>query len=381
MSNFVAVLLATLVYLPGTTMGSMIRIGVVVCAYVLVPATTEYGNEREISSIAKCIFVSPFIPIIFVMMSGGINTGIMVHETMRMAFCAILLLTVSKMHVSFEAIYLATLVAFIPNFTIQVMEYLHIPGVINFIIQHYVTDPNTNLVHLELATYSGMDFRSGSIFINPNVYMIIPMLSMCVFFYKDRHRPSLINTVLIIATVVSGLLTGSRTSIIVMATIMAVYYFKYSTGFSKIIAIAVLAFVILKFGPNLISNSRALQVMDTDSADAKYMSFIWYWQKTSSVPWLWVTGSLGSYLTTGMDSEWGYIYAWYGLFGLSWYIRYLKAMWFNNYQIEFYSKLITICCAMTAMTATVLLCMPIYSFACLIAFSHLQESTYNLEEW
>lgn len=379
MSNVVAVLLAALVYLPGTTMGSMIRIGVVVCAYVLVPATTEYGNEREISSIAKCIFVSPFIPIIFVMMSGGINTGVIVHEIMRMIFCAILILTVSKMHISFSAIYLATLVAFIPNFAIQVMEYLHIPGVLEFIRQYYVTDLETNLVHLSLATNTGTGFRSGSVFINPNVYMIIPMLSMCVFFFKDRHRPSLINTVLIIATVVSGLLTGSRTSIIVMATIMAVYYFKYSTGFSKIIAIAVLAFVIVKFGSDLQTSSRALQVTNTDSFDSKYMAFIWYWQRTMSAPWLWITGSLGSYLTMGMDSEWGFIYAWYGLFGLSWYIRYLKTIWFNNYQIEFYSKLIAICCAMTAMTASVLLCMPIYSYACLIAFSHIREGECEIE--
>lgn len=371
MDSIIVILLALLIYLPGTTVGSAIRIGVVLFAYAVTPRKAYFGDEQEISKIARCMIVSPFIPVIFVMMTGGLNTGVVIHEMMRMVFCALLVLTVSKLYVPFGTVYFATLVAFVPNFVIQVLEYIHFPGIISFIQQYYVTDPLTNLVHLEYATYTGADFRSGSVFINPNVYMIIPMLSMCVFFYKDRNRPSLLNTCLIVATFLSGLLTGSRTSIVVMATIMVIYYAKYSTGRSKFIMFAIVAFAAIKFGSSLLDNSRALQVTDTGSFEVKYMSFIWYWQNTASNPLLWITGSLGSFLSIGMDSEWGYIYAWYGIFGLVWYLKYIKTMWYNNCYVECYSKLITISCAMTALTATVLLCMPIYSFAGLIAFSHL----------
>lgn len=374
MDSIVVILLAMLIYLPGTTTGSLVRIGVVLFAYLVTPRRARFGNERDISSITRCMVVSPFIPLVFVAMSGGINTATVAHEVMRMIYCALLIMSVSKLYISFNVIYLAALVAFIPNFAIQVLEYIHFPGIIGFIQQHYVTDPATNLVHLQQATYTGADFRSGSVFINPNVYMVIPMISMCVFFYRDRTKPSLLNTCLIVATLVSGLLTGSRTSIVVMATIMVIYYSKYSTGTSKLVMFAIIAVAAVKYGSGMLSNSRALQLADTSSFDAKYMSFIWYWQRTASMPLLWFTGSLGSYMTIGMDSEWGYIYAWYGIFGIMWYLRYINTMWKNNRNIKFYSKLITISCAMVAMTATVLLCMPVYSFAGLVAFSHLREN-------
>ena len=49
-------------------------------------------------------------------------------------------------------------------------------------------------------------------------------------------------------------------------------------------------------------------------------------------------------------------------------------MWYNNSNMGFYPKLITISCVMTAMTATLLLCMPIYSYVGLVALSYLEEN-------
>lgn len=373
MNNFIAILLVALIYLPGSTLGSIVRIGVVICVYFIIPPKMGTENRYEITKVAQCILISPFIPILFVAMSGEINTALIVHEIMRMFYCSILILTVSKLEISFNTIYRITVLALVPNFAIQAMEYIHFPGIIGLIQRYYVMDAS-NLVHLELATYSGVNFRSGSVFINPNVYMAIPMLAMCVFLYKDRIRPSFINTILIVVAVLSGFLTGSRTSIIVMVTVATIYYLKYASGFSKMFAIIAVFLVVFRYGSYLLSNSRALQVSDTGSFDSKYMSFIWYWQKTASMPLFWITGSLGSYMTTIMDSEWGYIYAWYGLFGLIWYIKYIKVMWYNNSNMGFYPKLITISCVMTAMTATLLLCMPIYSYVGLVALSYLKEN-------
>lgn len=373
MNNFIAILLAALIYLPGSTMGSIVRIGVVVGAYFMIPSKWYFGNEQAISSVTMCMLISPFIPIPFVLILGGINTAVVLHEIMRMIYCAFLILTVSKMYISFENIYWATLVAFVPNFAIQILEYIHFPGIIEFIRQHYVFD-EINLVHLSLATNTGLGFRAGSVFVNPNVYMIIPMLALCVFFYCDRMRPSIINTVLIVCAALSGFLTGSRTSIIVMAVIMAVYYMKYSRGTSKIVAIFLIAFFAARYGTYLLSNSRAFQVTETDSLDTKYLSFLWYWNSTATMPLVWITGSLGSNVASGMDSEWGHIYTWFGVFGIYWYIKYYKIIWANNKNIEFFSKIVVIVCALVSITASVLLCMPIYSFVCMIAFSHWQDN-------
>ena len=319
--------------------------------------------------------ISPFVPVIFVLISGDINSAVIFHEVMRMFYCALLIMTVSKLYISFDTLYLGAIIAFLPNFVIQLLEYIKLPGIIPFISQYYVTD-ESNYAHLELATYSGMEFRSGSVFINPNVYMIIPMLALCVFFYQDRIKPSLINTILIFCAALSGILTGSRTSIIVMAVVMLVYYLKYASGASKTIALVVMLVVAIRYGSYLLTNSRALQLTDTDSFETKYMAFVWYWKRTAFMPIFWITGSLGSSMASNMDSEWGFIYAWYGLFGLNWYKNYYKAIWHNNERIEFFSRIVVITCAMVSMTASVLLCMPVYSFVGVVAFSHLLENEF-----
>jgi len=374
MDSNLALLFTLLIYLPNTTITSYLRVGFCVAIFVLVAnRRIDPIKQKNLNKISVLMIIAPLVAVFTVLIfEQTFNTALFIHEMIRMVYCAFCIQVFSRLKISFKTLYICVLLAFVPNFIIQVMEYLKIGGIISFVRNHYLTE-SMSAIHLELATYSGMDFRSGSIFINPNVYMTIPLIALCVFLYQDQRRSSLLNNALIVCTAISGILTGSRTSIVVMAVIMAVYYFKFAKGSSRFIFLAALAFVAIRYGSSLLQESRALQLTSGGSLDHKLNSYVWYFQRTLSMPFYWLTGSMGSSLAGSMDAEWGYIFSWYGIVGIVWYIKYYKVSWFNNQHLRYFSKLVTIVCGLVSITASVLLCMPIYSFVGMVALVSISE--------
>jgi hypothetical protein len=125
------------------------------------------------------------------------------------------------------------------------------------------------------------------------------------------------------------------------------------------------------------SGMRAFQLSSDDmsSLTVKFNGIKWYFQ--TSNPLYWITGSLGSTSVTGIDSEFGHIYTWYGLFGVYWYFKYYRIIANQNSQLRFYSRIIVVTMLLTAMTASVLLAMQIFTFACVLAFAEITtESNY-----
>lgn len=372
--KMIVIALTLLIYVPGTSLGSYMRLGVLAVSCILIFLMRGSFIDRKIANIAICMVFGPFIPMLFVfLIEGHISTGLVFHELIRMIYCALLLVTVTRIEVGYRTVYFCALLAFIPNFIIQLLQYMKFQPIFTLIRRYYVTETE-GFTHLELATYSGAAFRSGSIFLNPNVYMAIPMVAMCIFLYRDRVKPSLLNSIFIICTVVSGFLTGSRTSMVVMIIVLAVYYFRYADASRRVVFLAVFLFAALRYGSFLMENSRAVNLSDTGSLEVKINSYFWYMRRTMAMPLYWLTGSMGSSLTGSMDAEWGYIYAWYGIFGLVWYIKYYCWIWRNNANIDFFSKVITIVCALVSFTASVMLCMPIYSFVGTIALVQMREN-------
>ena len=135
MNNLIVILLSSLIYLPGTTVGNFIRSGITFFSYLMVSSGRSYGTNKKISSVIKCMVISPFVPVIFVLISGDINSAVIFHEVMRMFYCALLIMTVSKLYISFDTRYLGAIIAFLPNFVIKLLEYIKLPGIIPFISQ------------------------------------------------------------------------------------------------------------------------------------------------------------------------------------------------------------------------------------------------------
>lgn len=374
--SVIAVVLALLVYIPGSSIGNIFRLGVVIVVFVM-----KHMNEpakQGIRKVALFMVISPLVSVVFViMMEGfGINWDLVIHEIQRMLFCALLLLTVAKLHISFKLIYVITIIVLLPNFVIQLLQRANVGAVFSFIQNNYQFDVGADeWTHLDLAREQGGGFRSGSIFLNPNVYMAIPLMALVIFLHQDKEKSSVWNYALIGCAVFSAFLTGSRTALIVIAVMMIWYIIKYAGTVSKLVMIAAIGFVLYQFGSTIIA-SRSAQIFETDSFDVKINSFIWFWQSTGDVFIYWFTGAIGSRLAASVfDGEIGHLYGWFGIFGIYWYIWYYKLAFKNNDNLKFYTLPLIAVHIFVAITASVLLCMPIYPFAAVLIFSQMKSIT------
>ena len=377
--ELIAYVFALLIYIPSNSWGNIIRMGLLSVVFIF-KYLRESHARRDVTAIAGDMVISPLLSSVIVFLFEGVlGSSLFIHEMMRMIFSALMLLTVTKMNVSFKCIYRIALLALLPNLAIQLMQYLHIGDISSVIRAYYLTEDVTGWSHLDLASGTEIEFRSGSVFLNPNVYMVIPLMSLVVFLQQDRLKPKLVNYIFILCSVLSCLLTGSRTSTVASVFIFGFYFLRYANKRSKIVIIAMMVLIAAEMGKSLSEESRALQLFNfedgnADSLIVKIKGFLWFWQSTLSIPVYWLTGALTSSIAVSIDCEWGHIYTWYGIFGLYWYIKYLKIAINQNSSVSYYAKPLTYVSGIIAITASVLLCMPIYSFVAVLLFANLSEN-------
>ena len=371
--SIIAVVLALLVYIPGSSIGNILRLGVVVVVFVM-----KHMNEHAepgIRKVALFMVLSPLLSVLFVVIieGFGVNWDLVIHEIQRMLFCAFLLMTVAKLHISFRMIYIIAIIVLLPNFMIQLLQRANVNAVFTFLKKYYQSGvADDQWTHLDLAKEQGGGFRSGSIFINPNVYMAIPLMALVVFLQQDKEKSSIWNYVLIGCAVFSAFLTGSRTALIVIAVMMVWYIVKYAGTGSKIFMIIAIVFVLYEFGAFIFS-SRSAQVFETGSFDVKINSFRWFWDSTKEVFIYWFTGAIGSKIANMVfDGEIGHLYGWFGLFGVYWYILYYRSAWKCNRDFKFYTLPLIAVHIFVAITSSVLMNMHIYPFVAVLIFSHLK---------
>lgn len=365
--NFYFVVFASLTLLPLTDIFNYLRIAIMAVLFMLKCMNVNLINPK-IRKLVFCMLISPIIPVCFVFIfeSGSISFALIIHEFMRMIFAAMAICVASRCKISFKTIYIVCACVLLFNFGIQILQKSGNSAVYNFIKTNYVG--REGFSHLDLARDDGGNFRGGSIFVNPNVYMVIPLMSLGVFFQQKKYKDTLINKFLIVCTFLSCYLTGSRTSIIVSVAIIIVYYFKYDKNkLLLVIPLAIVGFIVLT--GSSISDSRAFRIDNTGSLDTKFLGFLWYWQSANPVYWL--TGSLGSSSVASIDCEWGHIYSWYGLLGYYWYFTYYKIMRNTNKSFDVFSLILVISAALTAFTAGVLLVMQAFPYVCMLAFANI----------
>lgn len=378
----IAVLFAALVYLPASTTFNIIRLAVVAVVFVFKYYNGE-EHDKELNKVALCMAISPLISggIVFVLEAGNASTSLIVHEIQRMLFCAMLIITVKTLNLNFRIIYIITVLVLVPNFIIQVLQYFQVGSVFSFIENNYVFADADEWTHLDLARESnGLTIRCGSIFVNPNVYIAIPLYSIVVFLHQDKERKSIINYALIVCAAISCLITGSRTATVAMAIIFGIYIFRYANTLSKIIFVLAAIIIAFRYGSELVS-TRSFQIdsVGEGSLGTKINQYGWYFSSASVL--YWITGSLGSQVVSGFDSEIGHLYGWYGVFGIYWYVQYYKYIWkHSNEKVIFYNKPLVYISLLVAFTASVLLCMPIYPFAALVLFSNIDTGNETVTE-
>lgn len=368
----IAAVFVLLTFLPLKSIFNFIRIGVVAVIFLFKLSGSK--QDKQLNKIAFCMVASPIVSgaIVFVIELGSVNTGLIIHEIQRMIFCAMLIVTVRKLKLSFRVIYVLTAIILISNFIIQILQYFQVGWVYDFIHNNYVSDTDATFTHLDLSvTSKNAEIRCGGIFVNPNVYMAIPLYSMVVFLHRDMEKSGIVNYALMACALVSGFITGSRTATISMAIILGIYIFKYARPWSRLVFAVVAILLFVRYGSELFS-SRAFDLDNAtnDSLGTKIYQFGWYFSSTNIIYWL--TGSIGSNTASSLDSEIGHIYGWFGVFGIFWYVQYFKYIWKNcNLKAVFYTKPLIYISLLVAFTASVLLCMPIFPFAALVLFSDI----------
>lgn len=379
------ILLAT-TFLPVTNSFNLLKTAIVfvLCLY-------NKGNQDSFSvwPIGKRIVTVWLICIVLASLSvvaveGSVNQGIIVHEFSRLIYYSLVIYLCSTIHVNLKFLFICCAFVLSIHSIIQITQYLRL-GTFNHYIETYYLAGNSENIHYQLATKSYYTFRSGSIFINPNVYVCYPYLSMAVFLEYYNRTKSWLPLVFTILAFVSVVLTGSRMGLGSFIIIIG-WYFVYGRTLNEDTVysrqryaaplVMALIIILLVFNWGTLTSStddlRAFNLTEaySGSGASKLEGFIYY--LTHANPLYWITGSLGSNsLNVQIDMEYGYIFAWFGVIGIIWYVKLLKTVYYNNYDFRILSTISVMAIMLTAFGATSVLNMSVFPYICAISLTSI----------
>lgn len=360
--------------LPMTTLFNLVRLAlaVVLFAWGMLKKPTI---SKELILMFIFMVISLIVPPVTVLLIEGnlANFGAWSHEFQRLLFYIVLIVAVYEYKVSFKFLYWMCIVTLLLHTTIQTMLWFEVEEVYDFIKDVYAGGQDNIHLELVLGGRENSDFRSGSIYLNPNVYMVIPLSVLCVILQANQLKASLINYAFMLVALFSLLLTGSRTTLIVAVILIAVYILRNKDvsllwKIGVLTAFAVAIFVI----PQLLGEFRVFDLENgiKNSAGIKIGGLIGYFHIAN--PLYFLTGSLSSKILVPIDAEWGYIFAFFGISGIIWYISYIRLMCRNKDTLPFMTNAVRIVLCLVAMTASVVLCMPVFSFFCLLSLTKIE---------
>ncbi len=371
--DYVPVLIiALLTLVPLTSLGNILRLAVAGMLFLFKDRKNSKISVRMVTMFLAMI-IGIFVSFITVtLVEGSANFAVTTHELQRFVFYILLIIVVYDYKVPFTYIYWICIAMLLFNLTIQILQYNDVEWVNDFIRQYYLVGKDT---HLNLATtkYGSASFRSGSIYLNPNVYMVIPSSVLCVILQANIKKPSILNYLFAILCIWSLLLTGSRTTFFVALAILVIY-FMLDKNIGKIKWLIIGVGIIL-----LLTNMSALQdsfrVFDVSSgvegSFGHKLGGLSAYLKNAN-PIYFVTGSLSSRLSIQVDAEWGYVFVYFGVLGIYWYVNFLHLLGRNRDTVPLLSITLRIVICLIAMTATIVLCMPVFSFFCLVGLVEIE---------
>lgn len=363
---------AAMSFLPLVGIGNYLRLVMVVGLFFLQGATGRFKLHPEIKRIITMMITGAIVPALVVtMFEGEINFGFWSHEFIRILFLSVLIAVVYNYKTSPEFLLKVCIVVLCVNFVIQFMQWRGLGGINGWIQAHYLNPEDKKNVHLLLSMYEGAGFRAGSIFINPNVCMVIPCTVIAVLLQHNIQHPNLINYAWIGVALFSVLLTGSRTAFILSMVIVGYCTWKDKQAGKIKWLLPIVLILGLFYFKNSLANFRAFDLENAmaSSGNTKLASIFWYVSSANIIYLL--TGCCGSANVFGADNEWVYIFMFYGVIGIWWYISLIKLFKRNQFLFPFQSRAITCVLCLIACSATVMLCMPVCSFFCLVALTKL----------
>ncbi len=371
--NYIPVLIiALLTLIPLTTMGNLLRLGVAGILFLFKDRTNSKMHSKMPPMFLAMAVGIVLSGITVVLVEGSANFAVTLHELQRFAFYILLIMVVYDYKVPFKFVYWICIAILIFNFSIQLLQFNDVEWVNDFIRQNYLVGSD---VHLNLATtkYGTASFRSGSIYMNPNVYMVIPCSVLCVILQSNIKKASLINYLFAFICIWSLLLTGSRTTFFVAVAIVLVYFIlDKNIGKIKWAILGVGVILLIANIDNLQANYRIFEFSDgMESSFGHKLGGLTAYLANAN-PIYFITGSLSSSLSVQIDAEWGYVFAYFGVIGLYWYVNFIQLLGRNKDTVPFLAISLRIVICLIACTATIVLCMPVFSFFCLVGLVEIE---------
>lgn len=363
--------------LPLSGRGNIIRL---IFALILFLRTLTRGHTRiGLTKVFVPMFLGLLIaPLTVFLCEQSISGQDVIHEAERLIFYFLIIFACWNSQVEFESLYRIATALFVVHFVIQLLQYIGFQPIFD-IIEKYYLQPGDTGIHLSLARRKTLlNFRSGSIFMNPNVYMVIPCTYLSIAYQKILNRRSIIAYSLIACTATSLLLTGSRTSIVVFFIITFIYL-KRDNSMGKIKWIILLPFVIIAvwavFISSLSNTYRAFDIASgMDDSFGVKMKLLWQYIANSN-PLFILTGSLGEVDRIPLDFEVGYLFSFFGLAGIVWYVRFLNLIRRNRHDYYFFTQTAILVVFLIGLTATVILCLPVFPYVCVLTLPQIHSLT------
>ena len=372
---FGPIVIFVMTLLPMTAIFNLVRLGMAVVLFMM-EIMKKTTIPKQLVFLYIFMVISLFLPPLPVLLFEGVltNFDVWMHEVQRLLFYIVLITAVYEYRISFRFLYWMSIVTLLIHTTIQTLQWFEVEGVYDFIRDVYAGGQDQVHLDLTLGGLENSDFRSGSIYLNPNVYMVIPLSILCVVLQANQRKAGLLNYLFMLVALFSLLLTGSRTTLIVAVALIAIYILrnKEVSNAPKLGMIAI--FVLVRFLlPQWLGDFRVFDLAGgiENSVSIKFEGLLHYLSLAN--PIYYITGSLSSSVLVPIDVEWGYIYAYFGVVGLIWYINFIRLMGRNAAQFPFMTNSIRTVLCLVAMTASVVLCMPVFAFFCLLSLTKIEE--------
>lgn len=337
--------------------------------------------DRYLSRVFGPMLIGLIIPpLVVLLFEQRVESSDVIHEFERLLFYMMIIYLCWSYTINFKALYVIATLLFVVHFVVQILQYSGFQPVFNIIEKYYLQEGESG-IHLSLARRKTLlNFRSGSIFMNPNVYMVIPCTYLSIAYQHLLKNKSIFGYLMIGVAGLSLLLTGSRTSVVVFFVITILYFNRNrSIGNIKWIILfpIFLAALWIMFFSSLSNTYRAFDIASglDDSFGVKIRLLFQY--LTHMNPIYFLTGSLGMPERVHLDLEIGYVYSYFGIAGLIWYVRFLKLFRKNQIGFPFFAQSAEYIVILIGLTATVILCLPVFPYVCILVLPQIRDSEYE----
>ena len=375
--NIYICLVALLSVLPNTSIFNYARVIIILFE---ISKKILLRNKIKLKKIHLIIFFTWILNILlgvfFVLISGSgdIDKVILYHETTRLFMYLILWLSLSDQRYDYTQLIIMSKGLLIFHLSIQILQYFKVEVINNLIMMIYTQGELTK--HLSLAIETGAHFRSGSIYTNPNVYMVFPLLFFAILMQQYLFDHKKINLIWITLAIASLILTGSRTTIISVALMLTLFVkMERKTIYRSITAIVIFIVIILLIANNeLISDFRVFDLFSgfSNSIAVKTSGLSDYFSNMK-ISNLFFGGLSDLNLSKRIDMELGYVMSWFGINGYIWYFLIYLSLSKNLKKFVYLKYSVLIVFLTVSLTASVLFNFQAFNFISLLMYPHIFE--------